>query len=243
MCGCTIVCSADLYVLYGVCAVCKCFLSFDKAKRSLSLTLSCASLFSCFFFKQKTSYDMRISDWSSDVCSSDLRTAGVEPGGARAGRLSLLFRPWLSGDRRVEAPRLSRCRTALYFRHRGQDAAAVAENPRRSDRAQAGRRDGRLLGELRAQRPAAGEGSARLARLFGQRRFSPYRRGAEGRAQSAPRYRGAPRGGDVPPPRGGRHTVELERRRYLAAAAAKGRGVPMIDGSMQSYGLTLDKFL
>src|SRR3546814_1324241 len=43
----------------------------------------------CFFFKQKTAYEMRISDWSSDVCSSDLplgtaavpgdpgRTAGV----------------------------------------------------------------------------------------------------------------------------------------------------------------------
>src|SRR3546814_4962315 len=30
-------------------------------------------LFFCFFlFKQKTAYDMRISDWSSDVCSSDL---------------------------------------------------------------------------------------------------------------------------------------------------------------------------
>src|SRR3546814_1830986 len=29
-----------------------------------------------FFFKQKTAYEMRISDWSSDVCSSDLRPAG-----------------------------------------------------------------------------------------------------------------------------------------------------------------------
>src|SRR3546814_2707881 len=29
-----------------------------------------------FFFKQKTAYEMRISDWSSDVCSSDLR---IEP--------------------------------------------------------------------------------------------------------------------------------------------------------------------
>src|SRR3546814_2225441 len=30
-------------------------------------------LFICvFFFKQKTAYEMRISDWSSDVCSSDL---------------------------------------------------------------------------------------------------------------------------------------------------------------------------
>src|SRR3546814_2403670 len=29
-------------------------------------------MFLCFFFKQKTAYEMRISDWSSDVCSSDL---------------------------------------------------------------------------------------------------------------------------------------------------------------------------
>src|SRR3546814_10093008 len=29
----------------------------------------------CFFFKQKTAYEMRISDWSSDVCSSDLLSA------------------------------------------------------------------------------------------------------------------------------------------------------------------------
>src|SRR3546814_5426753 len=29
----------------------------------------------CFFFKQKTAYEMRISDWSSDVCSSDLGEA------------------------------------------------------------------------------------------------------------------------------------------------------------------------
>src|SRR3546814_9825047 len=29
-------------------------------------------LFLFFFFKQKTAYEMRISDWSSDVCSSDL---------------------------------------------------------------------------------------------------------------------------------------------------------------------------
>src|SRR3546814_18179012 len=28
-----------------------------------------------FFFKQKTAYEMRISDWSSDVCSSDLHSA------------------------------------------------------------------------------------------------------------------------------------------------------------------------
>src|SRR3546814_4929753 len=45
-----------------------------------------------FFFKQKTAYEMRISDWSSDVCSSDLsgaaagaaiRAAAIEAMGSR----------------------------------------------------------------------------------------------------------------------------------------------------------------
>src|SRR3546814_18776032 len=44
----------------------------------------------CFFFKQKTAYEMRISDWSSDVCSSDLLMDVVahacECGGDRFGR-------------------------------------------------------------------------------------------------------------------------------------------------------------
>src|SRR3546814_6823117 len=44
-----------------------------------------------FFFKQKTAYEMRISDWSSDVCSSDLHGDG---GGNRAVRLPA----GLSGD-------------------------------------------------------------------------------------------------------------------------------------------------
>src|SRR3546814_9033087 len=33
-------------------------------------------LFCVFFFKQKTAYELRISDWSSDVCSSDLLRVG-----------------------------------------------------------------------------------------------------------------------------------------------------------------------
>src|SRR3546814_7504632 len=33
------------------------------------------TVYCLFFFKQKTAYEMRISDWSSDVCSSDLRSA------------------------------------------------------------------------------------------------------------------------------------------------------------------------
>src|SRR3546814_7720061 len=39
-----------------------------------------------FFFKQKTAYELRISDWSSDVCSSDLHLGGVEHDRQRRGR-------------------------------------------------------------------------------------------------------------------------------------------------------------
>src|SRR3546814_6260491 len=35
-----------------------------------------------FFFKQKTAYEMRISDWSSDVCSSDLAAHRPRPASA-----------------------------------------------------------------------------------------------------------------------------------------------------------------
>src|SRR3546814_17870425 len=49
-----------------------------------------------FFFKQKTAYEMRISDWSSDVCSSDLHALmGLAP------RLLVLggggYNPWAVG--------------------------------------------------------------------------------------------------------------------------------------------------
>src|SRR3546814_14651626 len=39
-----------------------------------------------FFFKQKTAYEMRISDWSSDVCSSDLCRHGQLQAGEAAAR-------------------------------------------------------------------------------------------------------------------------------------------------------------
>src|SRR3546814_9936097 len=42
--------------------------------------------FIIFFFKQKTAYEMRISDWSSDVCSSDLICTMVAD---RAGKYGL----------------------------------------------------------------------------------------------------------------------------------------------------------
>src|SRR3546814_5910309 len=42
----------------------------------MSIYLLC--LVGFFFFKQKTAYELRISDWSSDVCSSDLIPAAVD---------------------------------------------------------------------------------------------------------------------------------------------------------------------
>src|SRR3546814_1067329 len=51
------------------------------------VTLSGGVVF--FFFKQKTAYEMRISDWSSDVCSSDLMVAiaFVPHAGVRVGHV------------------------------------------------------------------------------------------------------------------------------------------------------------
>src|SRR3546814_5400568 len=45
-----------------------------------------------FFFKQKTAYEMRISDWSSDVCSSDLCRCGTAQGHVLAAFVHLLLR-------------------------------------------------------------------------------------------------------------------------------------------------------
>src|SRR3546814_5983090 len=44
----------------------------------VSVFLFSDNSFRIFFFKQKTAYYMRISDWSSDVCSSDLFKFGVQ---------------------------------------------------------------------------------------------------------------------------------------------------------------------
>src|SRR3546814_1630848 len=77
-----------------------------------------------FFFKQKTAYEMRISDWSSDVCSSDLgrgetaapasaggsQAAGLHPGESRNG-LQGFFLPARSEARRVGKECVSTCRS------------------------------------------------------------------------------------------------------------------------------------
>src|SRR3546814_2592376 len=70
-----------------------------------------------FFFKQKTAYEMRISDWSSDVCSSDLDrlTASAADGPPEDGeRLQkVLARAGLgrSEERRVGKECVSTCRS------------------------------------------------------------------------------------------------------------------------------------
>src|SRR3546814_19585084 len=63
-----------------------------------------------FFFKQKTAYEMRISDWSSDVCSSDLgrRRSGRLPGSCPSSCC------WRAPSLRARAvPRLTRSVTLL----------------------------------------------------------------------------------------------------------------------------------
>src|SRR3546814_3905210 len=48
----------------------------------------------CFFFKQKTAYELRISDWSSDVCSSDLLIAQLRASAALRAGLVLALGLW-----------------------------------------------------------------------------------------------------------------------------------------------------
>src|SRR3546814_9093070 len=63
-----------------------------------------------FFFKQKTAYEMRISDWSSDVCSSDLPCAST--------RMRVAADLQVLGDREVgkQPPTLGRDRDAAAQR-------------------------------------------------------------------------------------------------------------------------------
>src|SRR3546814_20477036 len=62
----------------------------------------------CFFFKPKTAYELRISDWSSDVCSSDLdalEMVGYVPSAARSAQCVVALRPSNSpASARISAP-------------------------------------------------------------------------------------------------------------------------------------------
>src|SRR3546814_2523518 len=70
-----------------------------------------------FFFKQKTAYEMRISDWSSDVCSSDLKaststSALVVMSSSSARRMKCVTGTSIrSEERRVGKECVSTCRS------------------------------------------------------------------------------------------------------------------------------------
>src|SRR3546814_4026622 len=73
-----------------------------------------------FFFKQKTAYDMRISDWSSDVCSSDLPRARAGGGGdSDPGHVSASDRSG-RGSRAVRGAGQQAGAQAARQRHRAQ---------------------------------------------------------------------------------------------------------------------------
>src|SRR3546814_12420225 len=84
-----------------------------------------------FFFKQKTAYELRISDWSSDVCSSDLLyghqpTLGTSDAAAAFGRRTPASRP-SSCRMPLASTSIERCILARPCPAR--DAAALAQPP------------------------------------------------------------------------------------------------------------------
>src|SRR3546814_20642764 len=71
-----------------------------------------------FFFKQKTAYEMRISDWSSDVCSSDFQQAGADDDGGEEAEGAG------DGDDRRPARFHQAARGPAAQRHRGDENGA-----------------------------------------------------------------------------------------------------------------------
>src|SRR3546814_12219126 len=57
-----------------------------------------------FFFKQKAAYEMRISDWISDVCSSDLRRDAAAGGAGEQGNGERRLRDEFDAGRAIRAP-------------------------------------------------------------------------------------------------------------------------------------------
>src|SRR3546814_6164512 len=71
-----------------------------------------------FFFKQKTAYEMRISDWSSDVCSSDLEVGKLVHILAPSSPLASGERGEEKIIRRLREGHRGRCRDLLPHRKR-----------------------------------------------------------------------------------------------------------------------------
>src|SRR3546814_8561337 len=80
-----------------------------------------------FFFKQKTAYEMRISDWSSDVCSSDLAEADAYAARSHQ-RAAAAWRDGKFGDEVVAVPVPQRRGDPIMFDHdEGYRADATIE--------------------------------------------------------------------------------------------------------------------
>src|SRR3546814_3101903 len=62
----------------GLCVVQCCSYVFSGCLSAVVFMVILNTGYLFFFVKQKTAYEMRISDWSSDVCSSDLTEAAVD---------------------------------------------------------------------------------------------------------------------------------------------------------------------
>src|SRR3546814_6716746 len=84
-----------------------------------------------FFFKQKTAYEMRISDWSSDVCSSDLHQRAQVVQGQVAGVLDLEAEGFLCQQRGVGAGHAALHQVALALgTDRARDVRVAGQRPR-----------------------------------------------------------------------------------------------------------------
>src|SRR3546814_963592 len=79
---------------------------------SLFVSFVVFTFFFVFFFKQKTAYELRISDWSSDVCSSDLSTARAP----RRRSASRSCAAWRSRPRRASRETLPESRRIRSLR-------------------------------------------------------------------------------------------------------------------------------
>src|SRR3546814_6843819 len=87
-----------------------------------------------FFFKQKTAYEMRISDWSSDVCSSDLLDL-IPVRERRSARRHERCRCRQAGAERFEALRLQRVEATLGNQIRALPVvAAIDQHQHAADR-------------------------------------------------------------------------------------------------------------
>src|SRR3546814_2214496 len=78
-----------------------------------------------FFFKQKTAYEMRISDWSSDVCSSDLLMASAKRGDQRL--VAVVMGDTSENQRAVDAQALLNWGFRFYESHKQIGRASCRE--------------------------------------------------------------------------------------------------------------------